>query len=127
MMTERKLFAALALTGSTFLLACSSSSTPPAAPVDASTASPDAADASGDDGGDANEIIPGQCVFSDVIWHCGTGYGDFQACPMGTPTLGTDCTFDAGTCFVCSQGQGEMFGCVGGSWSLGSGSGTTCM
>ena len=53
-------------------------------------------------------VTPGQCVLSNGVWYCGTGYGNFRDCD----------TWEAGTCdktqacFSCAYGSaGETCTC----------------
>jgi hypothetical protein len=52
--------------------------------------------------GSPNET-PGQCVLSNGIWYCGTGYGSYPQCPAAAaPTIPpTPCDYDGSTCFAC--------------------------
>jgi hypothetical protein len=49
---------------------------------------------------------PGQCVLRGEVWYCGTGYGNFPACPteLTEDTESGSCTYDGGTCFACLYG-----------------------
>jgi hypothetical protein len=82
-----------------------------------------AADAEGpvDAAPDSPNLVPGDCVFSDNMWYCGSGFGTYTSCPGGGayPLLGTTCDFDSGVCFGCDHGVGATFGCVFGSYTFG--------
>ncbi len=128
MTTNPRLLVALAWTSALVLPACSSSSagtTPEHGGSDASVIVDAGSDTSAD-ADDGPSIIPGQCVFNGSTWNCGTGYGTYGECPgSSSPTLGTPCTYDGG-CFFCFSGAGQSFSCVGGDWTFGNASGTTC-
>jgi hypothetical protein len=82
----------------TFLVACSTSTT--------SSGSPNK--------------TPGQCVLSNGIWYCGTGYGNIPQCPGWGPSTqpGSPCDYDAGDsdagglCFDCYFGNAAGLGCT---------------
>src|SRR5580692_9870784 len=62
--------------------------------------------ACGSSTGDGPKATPGQCVLSRGIWSCGTGYGDWPACPgdvVHGAMPGQPCDYDGGTCFECYE------------------------
>lgn len=58
-------------------------------------------------------ITPGQCVLSDGVWYCGTGYGNIPACPGGNTGAqpGASCDYDGGGCFECAIDSVAGLGC----------------
>jgi hypothetical protein len=58
-------------------------------------------------------VTPGQCVLSEGVWHCGTGYGNIPACPGGDAGAqpGDPCDYDGGWCFECYFDQVAGLGC----------------
>ena len=54
---------------------------------------------------------PGQCVLSNGVWYCGTGYGDYPDC-AAAPAASQCVDSDGGMgCFSCSEGAGATCSC----------------
>ncbi len=69
------------------------------------------ASCSSSSGSSSPNQIPGQCVLSDGVWHCGTGYGNYKDCDLVSHDCPAPPEGGVGACFICDMRAGSACGC----------------